>query len=38
MRLTEYEDFIRGLIKTEIYFDDIEDTWKYMEEPEYLTQ
>lgn len=37
MKLSEYQNFIRDMIKTEVYFDDIEDTWKYWGEPEYLT-
>ena len=37
MRLTDYENFIRDLVKTQVYFDDIEDTWKYWGSPEYLS-
>lgn len=38
MRLSDYENFIRELVKTPMYFDDIEDTWKYWGEPDYLSQ
>lgn len=37
MRLTDYENFIRDLVKSEVYFEDIEDTWKYCGDPDYLT-
>lgn len=37
MRLTDYENFIRDLVKTDVYFDDLDDTWKYWGAPEYLS-
>ena len=38
MRLTDYENFVKDTLEVEIYFDDIEETWKCVGEPDYLTQ
>jgi hypothetical protein len=37
MKLIDYENFIRDLVKSEVYFEDIEDTWKFWGEAEYIT-
>lgn len=37
MNLTDYENFIKSSLEVEVYFDDIEDTWKHLGEPNYLT-
>lgn len=37
MRLTDYENFVKDIIKSEVYFDDIEDTWKFWGSPDYIT-
>ena len=36
MKLTDYENFVKSTLKVDIYFDDIEDTWKSFGDVDYL--